>query len=45
MKIYYHETSDYFVTPLQIMAESEEGLQSNLKVSSEAMDRWDLKVN
>ena len=28
-----------------IMAESEEGLQSNLKVLSEAMDRWDLKVN
>ena len=28
-----------------IMAECEEGLQSNLQVLSEAMGRWDLKVN
>ena len=34
-----------FADDMVIMAESEEGLQSNLKVLSEAMDRWDLKVN
>ena len=28
-----------------IMAESEEGLQSNLQVLNEAIGRWDLKVN
>ena len=28
-----------------IMAESEEGLQSNLQALSEAMGRWDLKVH
>ena len=27
------------------MAESEEGIQSNLQVLDEAMSRWDLKVN
>ena len=27
------------------LAESEEGLQSNLQVLSEAMARWDLKLN
>ena len=34
-----------FADDMVIMAVSEEGLQSNLKVLSEAMDRWDLKVN
>ena len=34
-----------FADDMVIMAESEGGLQSNLKVLSEAMDRWDLKVN
>ena len=28
-----------------VMAESEEGLQSNLQALSEAMGRWDLKGN
>ena len=28
-----------------VMAESEEGLQSSLQALSEAMGRWDLKVN
>ena len=34
-----------FADDMVIMAESEEGLQSNLQVLSEAMNRWDVKVN
>ena len=34
-----------FADDIVIMAESEKGLQSNLQVLSEAMGRWDLKVN
>ena len=34
-----------YADDMVLMAESVEGLQSNLQVSSEAMARWDLKVN
>ena len=34
-----------FADDMVIMAESKEGQQSNLQVLSEAMGRWDLKVN
>ena len=34
-----------YADDMVLMAESEEGLQSNLQVLSEAMVRWDLKVN
>ena len=34
-----------YADDIVLMAESEEGLQSNLQVLSEAMVRWDLKVN
>ena len=34
-----------FAGDMVLVAESEEGLQSNLQVLSEAMGRWDLKVN
>ena len=34
-----------FAYDMVIMAESEEGLQRNLKVLSEAMSAWNLKVN
>ena len=34
-----------YADDMVLMAESEEGLQSNLQVVSEAMVRWDLKVN
>ena len=33
-----------FADDMVIMAESEEGLRSNLQALSEAMDKWDLKV-
>jgi len=34
-----------FADDMVVMAESEEGLQSNLQALSDAMGRWDLKVN
>ena len=34
-----------FADDMVIMAEPEEGLQSNLQALSEAMDRWDLQMN
>ena len=34
-----------YADDMVLMAESEEGLQSNLQVLSEAMVRWDWKVN
>ena len=34
-----------YADDMVLMAESEEGLQSNSQVLSEAMARWDLKVN
>lgn len=33
-----------FADDMGIMAESEEGLRSNLQALSEVMDRWDLEV-
>ena len=34
-----------YADDIVLMVKSEEGLQSNLQVLSEAMVRWDLKVN